>query len=56
MPSENNAAADMAESREFGDCAALDIYPEYDESLVERDGRQRLMLAWMQDKPPGRLH
>jgi hypothetical protein len=36
--------------------AALDIYPEYDESLVERDRGQRLMLAWMQDKPPGRLH
>ena len=35
--------------------AALDLYSEYDEDLVERDRRQRLILAWMQDKPTGRL-
>jgi hypothetical protein len=36
--------------------AALDLYPEYDEGLAERDRRQRLIIAWMQDKPTGRLH
>jgi hypothetical protein len=35
--------------------AALDLYSEYDEGLVERDRRQRLILAWMQDKPNGKL-
>jgi hypothetical protein len=36
--------------------AALDLYSEYDEGLTERDRRQRLILAWMQDRPTGRLH
>jgi hypothetical protein len=36
--------------------AALDLYQEYDDGLAERDRRQRLILAWMQDKPTGRLH
>lgn len=36
--------------------AALDLYPEYDDGLVERDRRQRLILAWPQDRPTGRLH
>jgi hypothetical protein len=35
--------------------AALDLYSEYDEGLVERDRRQRLILAWMQNKPNGWL-
>jgi hypothetical protein len=35
--------------------AALDLYSEYDEGLVERDRRQRLILAWIEDKPTGRL-
>jgi glutathione S-transferase len=35
--------------------AALDLYSEYDEGLVERDRRQRLILAWIQDKPNGWL-
>jgi hypothetical protein len=36
--------------------AALDLYQEYDEGLAERDRRQRLILAWMQNTPTGRLH
>jgi hypothetical protein len=35
--------------------AALDLYSEYDEDLLERDRRQRLILAWMQEKPNGRM-
>jgi hypothetical protein len=35
--------------------AALDLYSEYDEGLAVRDRRQRLILAWMQGKPAGRL-
>jgi hypothetical protein len=35
--------------------AALDLYSEYDDGLMERDRRQRLIPAWMQDKPNGRL-
>jgi hypothetical protein len=35
--------------------AALDLYSQYDEDLAERDRRQRLILAWMQGEPTGRL-
>lgn len=52
---DNNAAGDTAESRDLEAVAALDLYPEYDEGLVERHRRQRLILAWMQDKRTGTL-
>ena len=35
--------------------AVAALASEYDEGVVERDRRQRLILAWMQDKPNGRL-
>ena len=35
--------------------AALDLYPQYDEDVAERDRRRRLILAWQQEKPTGRL-
>jgi hypothetical protein len=35
--------------------AALDLYSQYDEDIAERDRRQRLILAWQQEKPTGRL-
>jgi hypothetical protein len=35
---------------------SLDLYQEYDKSSAERHRRQRLILAWMQDEPTGRLH
>jgi hypothetical protein len=31
------------------------LYSEYREGLEERDRRQRLILAWMQDKLNGKL-
>ena len=34
---------------------ALDLYSQYDEDLAERDRRQRLILAWQQARPTGRL-
>jgi hypothetical protein len=36
--------------------AALDLHSQYDEDLAERDRRQRLILAWQQARPTGRLH
>ena len=35
--------------------AALDLYSQYDEDIAERDRRQRLILAWQQARPTGRL-
>ena len=35
--------------------AALNLYSQYDEDLAERDRRQRLILAWQQARPTGRL-
>jgi hypothetical protein len=35
--------------------AALDLYSQYDQDLAERDRRQRLILAWQQERPTGRL-
>ena len=35
--------------------AALNLYSQYDEDLAERDRRQRLILAWRQARPTGRL-
>ena len=35
--------------------ATLDLYSQYDEDLAERDRRQRLILAWQQARPTGRL-
>ena len=35
--------------------ATLDLYSQYDEDLAERDRRQRLILAWRQARPTGRL-
>jgi hypothetical protein len=35
--------------------AALDLYSQYDEDLAERERRQRLILAWLQDRPTGTL-
>jgi hypothetical protein len=35
--------------------AALNLYSQYDEDLAERDRRQRLILAWQQTRPTGRL-
>ena len=35
--------------------ATLDLYSQYDENLAERDRRQRLILAWRQARPTGRL-
>ena len=34
---------------------ALDLYSQYDEYIAERDRRQRLILAWEQARPTGRL-
>jgi hypothetical protein len=34
---------------------ALDLHTQYDEDLAERDRRQRLILAWQQATPTGRL-
>ena len=34
--------------------AALDLYSQYDEDIAERDRRQRLILAWQQERPTGR--
>ena len=34
---------------------ALNLYSQYDEDLAERDRRQRLILAWQQARPTGRL-
>jgi hypothetical protein len=47
--------AKWLETENLETVAALDLYSEYDEGLVERDRRQRMILAWMQDKPNGRL-
>jgi len=35
--------------------ATLDLNSQYDEDLAERDRRQRLILAWRQARPTGRL-
>ena len=35
--------------------AALNLYSQYDEDITERDRRQRLILAWQQARPTGRL-
>ena len=35
--------------------AAFNLYSQYDEDLAERDRRQRLILAWRQARPTGRL-
>jgi hypothetical protein len=35
--------------------AALDLYSQYDEDTAERDRRRRLILAWQQATPTGRL-
>jgi hypothetical protein len=35
--------------------ATLDIYSQHDEDLAERERRQRLILAWLQDRPTGTL-
>jgi hypothetical protein len=34
---------------------ALDLYSKREEDVVERYRRQRLILAWIQDKPTGTL-
>ena len=33
----------------------LDLYSQYNEDIAERDRRQRLILAWEQARPTGRL-
>jgi hypothetical protein len=35
--------------------AALDLYSKRGEDVIERYRRQRLILAWIQDKPTGTL-
>jgi hypothetical protein len=35
--------------------ATLDLYSQYDQDLAERERRQRLILAWLQDRPTGTL-
>jgi hypothetical protein len=35
--------------------AVLDLYSQYDEDLAERERRQTLILAWLQDRPTGTL-
>jgi hypothetical protein len=35
--------------------ATLDLYSQYDEDIAERERRQRLLLAWLQDRPTGTL-
>jgi hypothetical protein len=50
-----DATVSLAASLETETVAALDLYSKYDEGLVKRDRRQRMILAWMQDKPNGKL-
>jgi hypothetical protein len=35
--------------------AAFNLYSQYDEDIAGRDRRQRLILAWQQERPTGRL-
>jgi hypothetical protein len=36
--------------------AALDLCAVFDDEIEERHRRHMLLLAWMEDKPQGRLH
>ena len=54
-PDATVSLAASLETENLETVAALDLYSEYDEGLVKRNRRQRMILAWMQDKPNGKL-
>ena len=54
-PSTIRTLAELLTEENVKAVAALDLYSQYDEDIAERDRRRRLILAWQQARPTGRL-
>ena len=54
-PSTIRTLAELLTEENVEAVATLDLYSQYDQDIAERDRCRRLILAWQQARPTGRL-